>query len=63
MLSILIMGWLAAYAWRNRHVKGALPFVFINILGTWGAFTEFFSILSSSPETASLFYNARFITL
>jgi len=63
VLSIVIMGWLAVYAWRHRNVQGAATFAFMNALGWWGALAEFLSLVSGSAETAALWFNARFITL
>jgi hypothetical protein len=62
-ISIALMAFLAAYSWRHRKLRGAVAFGAFCVLGAWGALADFLSMVSGAPETAALWYDARFIAL
>ena len=62
-ISFALMVFLAAYSWRHRELHGAVAFGVLCLLGAWGALAEFLSMISNTPETAVLWYDARNVTL
>jgi PAS domain S-box-containing protein len=56
----LIMGFLAAYAWRRRSVQGASAYSGMALSQSLLALCEMLSMLSPSPEGARFWFQARY---
>lgn len=54
---------LALYSFRKRTVVGSFAFAWFSVLGAWGGFAEAMSFLSTTPEAAHAWFNARFVTI
>jgi PAS domain S-box-containing protein len=63
IMSALISGVLAAYAWQHRHAARAVPFLVAAALSGWVSLTEALCLFSSTPEAAQVWFDARYLGL
>jgi PAS domain S-box-containing protein len=63
LITAAVMGFLTWYAWKQRHMRSALPFMWLMLNESALALAEAFSMLSQTQAQAHFWFNLRFAPL